>query len=374
MTQPEFSGRLPALIDAATSVMEAGDLQQLLRRLVSEARLATGAPYAALGVIGDHGVLVEFIHEGMSTETVARIGTLPKGLGVLGTVVREKKTIRLESIGDHPDSYGFPPNHPVMGSFLGVPVTAGGRAFGNLYLSDKEGGFTDSDVAIIEALSRIAGSALTTAGLQERLRSLAVVEDRERIARDLHDSVIQDLFAVGLGLQGVSGMVTDESAAATLESSVDRLDAAVETLRSYVFQLRSGPQDPLQLEDRLQELVSRMGSAYPSEVRLELAITETEKPFDDEILKLVTEALSNALRHSEAAHVDVLVESDSSGWRLRVQDDGVGFDPNMVNQGMGLNNLRSRANLLGGTTTITSSPGIGTVVEIEIEIEIGSGD
>jgi len=253
-----------------------------------------------------------------------------------------------------------------------VPVIAGGRAFGNLYLSDKEGGFTDSDVAIIEALSRIAGSALTTARLQERLRSLAVVEDRERIARDLHDSVIQDLFAVGLGLQGVSGMVTDESAAATLESSVDRLDAAVETLRSYVFQLRSGPQDPLQLEDRLQELVSRMGSAYPSEVRLELAITETEKPFDDEILKLVTEALSNALRHSEAAHVDVLVESDSSGWRLRVQDDGVGFDPNMVNQGMGLNNLRSRANLLGGTTTITSSPGIGTVVEIEIEI--GSGD
>lgn len=372
MTQPEFSGRLPALIDAATSVMEAGDLQQLLRRLVSEARLATGAPYAALGVIGDHGVLVEFIHEGMSTETVARIGTLPKGLGVLGTVVREKKTIRLESIGDHPDSYGFPPNHPVMGSFLGVPVIAGGRAFGNLYLSDKEGGFTDSDVAIIEALSRIAGSALTTARLQERLRSLAVVEDRERIARDLHDSVIQDLFAVGLGLQGVSGMVTDESAAATLESSVDRLDAAVETLRSYVFQLRSGPQDPLQLEDRLQELVSRMGSAYPSEVRLELAITETEKPFDDEILKLVTEALSNALRHSEAAHVDVLVESDSSGWRLRVQDDGVGFDPNLVNQGMGLNNLRSRANLLGGTTTITSSPGIGTVVEIEIEI--GSGD
>jgi len=370
MTQPEFSGRLPALIDAATSVMEAGDLQQLLRRLVSEARLATGAPYAALGVIGDHGVLVEFIHEGLSPETVARIGRLPKGLGVLGTVVREKKTIRLDSIGDHPDSYGFPANHPVMGSFLGVPVIAGGRAFGNLYLSDKEGGFTDSDVAIIEALSRIAGSALTTARLQERLRSLAVVEDRERIARDLHDSVIQDLFAVGLGLQGVSGMVTDESAAATLESSVDRLDAAVETLRSYVFQLRSGPQDPLQLEDRLQELVSRMGSAYPSEVRLELAITETEKPFDDEILKLVTEALSNALRHSEAAHVDVLVESDSSGWRLRVQDDGVGFDPNLVNQGMGLNNLRSRADLLGGTTTITSSPGIGTVVEIEI----GSGD
>lgn len=369
MPQREFIARLPALIEAATSVIESGDLQQLLRRLVSEARLATGAPYVALGVIGEHGVLVEFIHEGMSPETVAQIGTLPKGLGVLGTVVREKMTIRLDSIEDHPDSYGFPPNHPPMGSFLGVPVMAGGRAFGNLYLSDKEGGFTDSDVVTIEALSRVAGSALTTARLHERLRGLAVVEDRERIARDLHDSVIQDLFAVGLGLQGVSGRVTDETAAATLDSAVDRLDAAVETLRSYVFQLRAGPQHPHQLEDRLQELVSRMGSAYPSEVRLELAIAQPgEEALHDEILRLVTEALSNALRHAEAGHVTVLVESDSTGWRLRVQDDGIGFDTDLVSHGMGLGNLSARAGRLGGTTSITSSPGVGTVVEVEIPI------
>jgi signal transduction histidine kinase len=369
MPQPKFIARLPALIEAATAVIEAGDLQTVLRRLVSEARLATGAPYVALGVIGDHGVLVEFIHEGMTPETVARIGTLPKGLGVLGTVVREKKTIRLDSIGDHPDSYGFPPNHPPMGSFLGVPVIAGGRAFGNLYLSDKAGGFTDSDVATIEALSRIAGSALTTARLQERLRSLAVVEDRERIARDLHDSVIQDLFAVGLGLQGVSGKVGDETAAATLESSVDRLDAAVETLRSYVFKLRAGPQQTLELDDRLQELVSRMGSAYPSEVRLEMAIAQSgDQALDDEVLQLVSEALSNALRHSGATHVNVLVESDSTGWRLRVQDDGIGFDTDLVSQGMGLGNLSARAERLGGTTSITSSLGVGTMVEIEIPL------
>jgi signal transduction histidine kinase len=369
MSQQELIARLPALIEAATSVIEAGDLQQLLRRLVSEARLATGAPYAALGVLGDHGVLVEFIHEGMAPDVVDSIGSLPKGLGVLGTVVREKTTIRLDSIGDHPDSYGFPPNHPRMRSFLGVPVVAGGRAFGNLYLSDKEGGFTDSDVVMIEALSRIAGSALTTARLHERLQSLAVVEDRERIARDLHDSVIQDLFAVGLGLQGVAGRVTDEMAAATLESSVDRLDAAVETLRSYVFQLRSGPRLPLLLDDRLQELVSRMGSAYPTEVRLELAIAQTgEEALNDEILRMVTEALSNALRHSEAGHVKVLVESDSAAWRVRVQDDGIGFDTELTSQGMGLGNLKSRAERLGGNASITSSPGVGTMVDIEIPI------
>ncbi len=367
MPQRDLLSRLPDLIEAAASVIEAGDLQQLLRRLVTEARVATGAPYCALGVIGEHGVLVEFIHEGMDPETVASIGALPKGLGVLGTVVREKRTIRLDSIGDHPDSYGFPPNHPPMGSFLGVPVIAGGRAFGNLYLADKEGGFTDSDVATIEALSRIAGSALTNARLHERLRGVAVIEDRERIARDLHDSVIQDLFAVGLGLQGVSGRITDESVAATLENAVDRLDAAVETLRNYVFQLRGGPRQPLQLEDRLQDLVARMGSAYPSEVRLELAITQTgTEGLQEEILKLVTEALSNALRHSGAVHVYVLVESDSSGWRLRVQDDGSGFDTNSESPGMGLGNLTERTASLGGSAVITSSPGIGTIIEIKL--------
>ncbi len=305
----------------------------------------------------------------MDPETVERIGTLPKGLGVLGTVVREKTTIRLDSISDHPDSYGFPPNHPPMGSFLGVPVLAGGRAFGNLYLSDKEGGFTDDDVSMIEALSRIAGSALTNARLHERLQGVAMVEDRERIARDLHDSVIQDLFAVGLGLQGVAGRVTDESVAATLETAVDRLDAAVETLRSYVFQLRGGPKLALQFEDRLQELVSRMGSAYPSEVRLELAMTQTgSEVLYDEIFRMLTEALSNALRHSGALHVNVLVESDSSGWRLRVQDDGRGFDTNSEDVGMGLGNLSRRASNLGGSTVITSSPGIGTIVEIKVPV------
>ena len=369
MPQRDLLSRLPALIEAAASVIEAEDLQQLLRRLVTEARLATGAPYVALGVIGEHGVLVEFIHEGMSPEMVASIGTLPKGLGVLGTVVREKRTIRLESIGDDPDSYGFPPNHPPMNAFLGVPVMAGGRAFGNLYLADKEGGFTDADVATIEALSRIAGSALTNARLHERLRGVAVIEDRERIARDLHDSVIQDLFAVGLGLQGVSGRITDEAVAATLENAVDRLDAAVETLRTYVFQLRGGPKLPFQFDDRLQELVSRMGSAYPSEVRLELAITQAgSEVLYDEIFRMVTEALSNALRHSGAAHVQVLVESDSFGWRLRVQDDGRGFDTNADNKGMGLGNLTAWAASLGGTAAITSSEDVGTIVEIRIPI------
>ena len=151
-----------------------------------------------------------------------------------------------------------------MSSFLGVPVAVGDTAFGNLYLTDKSGGFTDQDVIVIEALSRIAGAAVRTARLQDRLRRMAVIEDRQRIARDLHDSVIQDLFAVGLGLQGVSQLVDDPQAEATIVEAVDRLDGAVETLRSYIFDLKTTGSQPA-LQTRLDDLVSQIERGLPDD-------------------------------------------------------------------------------------------------------------
>ncbi len=290
------------------------------------------------------------------------------GRGVLGVVVRENRTIRLDSISDHPDSYGFPPNHPPMTSFLGVPVVAGANAFGNLYLTEKPGGFTEDDVVIAEALSRIAGSAVTRARLHDRLQSIALVEDRERIARDLHDSVIQDLFAVGLGLQGISEQVSDSGAATTLEDAVDRLDNAVETLRSYIFQLRTTT-GRRQLDDRLQEVVSRMGSAYPTGVTLEIGTTTlSNERIEDDVVKIVSEALSNALRHSGGTRVEVIVDSDDEWCRIVVRDDGSGFDPDDTNPGMGLANLSARAGTHGGSADISSSPGSGTTVEVRLPL------
>jgi signal transduction histidine kinase len=360
--------RLPELIEAAAAVVGAGDLEQVLRRLVAEARAATGARYAALGVIGEHGVLTEFLHEGLTREQVDRIGSLPTGKGVLGTLVRENRTIRLDSISEHPDSYGFPPNHPPMRTFLGVPVAAGGKAFGNLYLTEKDGGFTDDDVMLVEALSRIAGSAVTTARLQSRLRTIAVGEDRERIARDLHDSVIQDLFAVGLALQGIAERVTDRTAAATIEESVDRLDRVVEALRAYIFQLRATG-TRRQLDDRLQELVSRMGSAYPAAVTLEMGATDLpNEQLEDEVVKFVTEALSNALRHSSGDEVAVVVDVDTDWCRISVNDNGVGFDPAQSSTGMGLANMTTRAASLGGHADVRSNTGRGSRVEVRLPI------
>ncbi|HEU4319631.1 MAG TPA: GAF domain-containing sensor histidine kinase [Acidimicrobiia bacterium] len=366
MTSPPSYDRMSALIDAAAGVVGETDLDQVLQRLVAEARQATGAKYGALGVIGEHGVLSDFIYEGISDQLAELIGHLPTGRGVLGTVVRLNKTIRLDRISDHPDSYGFPEHHPPMTAFLGVPVAVAGNTFGNLYLTEKEGGFTDQDVVVVEALSRIAGSAVKTARLQDRLRRVAVLEDRQRIARELHDSVIQEMFAVGLGLQGISQLVETPQAEATLLDAVDRLDHAVETLRRYIFELKQPGELVAGLDQRLQELVARMGSAYPARVELTLDLSHAVgRDIADEVLAIVTESLSNALRHSSALHVSIEVTSGPGGVEISVSDDGTGFDPSALSQGMGLENLRTRVENRFGELDIETSP-TGTTVSAHL--------
>lgn len=363
--QPPSLERLSAFISSAVAVLGEADLDDVLRRLVTEARTSTGAPYVALGVLGAHGQIAEFIQEGMDDETARAIGHYPAGRGVLGTVIRENRALVLDRISDHPDSYGFPPNHPPMTSFLGVPVSVGDVAFGNLYLTDKPGGFTVDDVAFVTALSRIAGAAVQTSRLQGRLRSMAVVEERNRISRDLHDSVIQDLFAVGLGLQALAARLGSDDAE-VLDDAVDRLDDSVNALRGYIFELRS-PTEELPLSDRLQELVSRMGAVYPSRIRLTIEGVDRRPGADDAaILLIASEAISNALRHAKADNVWVVLDLRDETIHLEVGDDGVGFDPTLPSNGMGLANLRSRAAAVGGTVRMESSPGQGTNVRIDL--------
>lgn len=356
MSQLPAFDRMSALIEAAAGVVEETDLELVLRRLVTEARAATGARYGALGVLGEHGVLSDFLYEGISADEAGRIGHLPTGRGVLGTVVRLNKTIRVDEITRHPDAVGLPEHHPPMGSFLGVPVAVGTAAFGNLYLTEKEGGFTDQDVMVVEALSRIAGAAVKTARLQERLRRVAVVEDRQRIARELHDSVIQEMFAVGLGLQGLSQLVESPQAEATLLDAVDRLDRSVETLRRYIFELKSEPSSRPGLDDRLQATVARMGSAYPAKVRLSLDLDHAiDGDLEDDVVAIVTEALSNALRHASAGSVEVAVMVVDDVCAITVRDDGIGFDLSASTRGMGLENMQNRVQKRGGEFRVTSS-------------------
>lgn len=363
---PPTLDRLSMFISSAVAVVGEADLHDLLTRLVSEARASTGAKYAALGVLGDHGQISEFFYEGISEETARLIGHYPAGRGVLGTVIRENRVIVVDDISSHPDSYGFPPHHPPMTTFLGVPVSVGDVAFGNLYLTDKPGGFDEHDVAFVTALSRIAGAAVQTSRLQSRLRTMAVMEERNRIARDLHDSVIQDLFAVGLGLQGLAARLGSTEEARVLDEAVDRLDDTVNALRAHVFELRT-PTEGLPLSDRLQELVSRMGAVYPTRIRLTIEGMDRRPGQDDDtVLLIATEAMSNALRHSNADNVWVELALTDTTIRLEVGDDGAGFDPERPSDGMGLANLRSRAADAGGTVQVQSRPGQGTTVIVEL--------
>lgn len=359
--------KLSTLIDAAASVVGEVDLDRVLRRLVAEARNATGARYAALGILGSHGMLSDFIYEGVSSEEARQIGTPPQGRGVLGTVVRERRTIVLDNIADHSDSFGFPENHPAMGTFLGVPVMAGEKAFGNLYLTEKPEGFDEPDIELVEALATVAGSAINTARLRDQLEAMAIVQDRDRIARDLHDSIIQDLFAIGLSLQSLSERVADESSAAVLADSVDRLDNAVESLRSYIYDLKSTSAVRPNLEQQLEATVDRFQAAYPNNVTLTCeGIEEVDMAMAEQVVLLVSEALSNSLRHSGVDDVSVDVSQSDDGVSLIVEDIGKGFDIGGVTGGMGLINMRDRVRQLGGAIHVNSSPGNGTAVVISL--------
>jgi signal transduction histidine kinase len=240
--------------------------------------------------------------------------------------------------------------------------------FGNLYLTEKAGGFTEDDEAVVEALAVVAGSAINTARLQERLRRVAVVEDRARIARDLHDGIIQDLFAAGLTLQALSIRVEDEATAASLSDAVHRLDDVIGSLRGFIFDLQPTTWGERTLVDRVTELVTQVSEPHDTEVtvRYDPELHDEATRATEHALHVVREALSNALRHADADHIDVELTRSTDGILVIVSDNGRGFDPDSVVEGMGLRNLRGRAHDVGGAIAIETSPGQGTSVRVTL--------
>lgn len=362
--------RLRDLVEGAAAVAGQTDLQAILATTVEIAMDLTGAPHGALGVVGQHGTLVDFVHAGLDPELAESIGGPPQGRGLLGLISKEGKTVRLNAISDHPDAVGMPEHHPAMGPFLGVPVRAGPNLFGNLYLTDKEGGFTDEDEALVEALAMIAGTAIRTVRLQRRLQSLAVAEDRERIARDLHDAIIQNLFAVGLSLQGQALKVVDPEVRRALEHDVESLDQTITSLRGFIFDLGAPPGDVRTLRSELRELVTRLAGPHDAEVHVTYTGTLETLPRHviEDATQLVRESLSNSLRHSQADRVTIEIHGGDDRLALLISDNGIGFDPAAVAWGLGLTNLRERATRAGGQISINSEPETGTTVRASLPL------
>ena len=345
------------------------DLPSMLDRVVQAATELVDAEYGALGVLDEtHTRLSQFITVGIDDETHRAIGHLPEGHGILGLLIVEAKPLRLPDLRVHPDSYGFPPNHPPMRSFLGVPIRVRDQVFGNLYLTDKRSAsaFTDADEELVVGLAAAAGVAIENARLQTRLQELALVEDRERIARDLHDTVIQRLFATGLSLQGTVRIVTTDPIRAIerIESAVDDLDLTVKHIRTAIFGLETSRAETQGIRARILELISAARDPLGLEPRVLLdgpIDSSVDESVGADLLATLREALSNVARHANATRVDVEITVDADV-RLRVVDDGTWSEPQDAS-GKGLGNMADRAARHGGECTVGPARGGGTCVE-----------
>ena len=529
--------RYERLLEAGLALAADLSLPATLQRIVELAAGLTGARYGALGVLGRDGTIGEFITTGVTAAERAAIGHIPVGRGILGVLIDDARPLRLHDIAEDPRSVGFPPNHPPMRSFLGVPVMARGRVYGNLYLTEKQGGrdfdadderalillaaqagvaienaqlyeetqdrarrleairaintailagtdpgellglvvgharalvgadlatlalptgddrlaveaadglladellgtvfpaegsvtgdvmrtgkavvladasaddrsaqpivragvgpalfvplavrgrtlgtltvanrkggalLRETEVQLVETFAEQAAVALEYARLQGKLQRLAVLEDRERIAKELHDGAIQALFAVGMGLQGSALLAGDPELRGRLQDAVEELDRVIRDLRNYIFGLRPGILADRQLDQALHGLVEefeqRTGVLAIAQVDPQAAAELTGRAGD--VVQLAREALSNVSRHAEAATCRVSLYLEGDGGVLEVDDDGLGFDPaQTAGAGQGLRNLRERAEGLGGRAEIHSGPGQGTRVRVTI--------
>lgn len=368
---------LRQLLEAVLTIGSDLDLPAMLRRIVQAAADLVDAQYGALGVLDDSRTqLSQFITVGIDDEGRRAIGALPSGHGILGLLIVDAKPLRLPDLREHPDSYGFPPNHPPMTSFLGVPIRVRDQVFGNLYLTDKHSDevFSDVDEELAVGLASAAGVAIENARLHARLHELAVVEDRERIARDLHDTVIQRLFATGLSLQGTLRLIGADPAAATsrVEAAIDDLDLTVKHIRTAIFGLEMTQSQASSVRGRVQTVVRDAADALTFEPRLLLdgpldtAITE---PIAAELVATLREALSNVTRHAQAHQVNIDVVVADGELRLRVVDDGVGPPTEDTTRGNGLRNMAARAEKLGGTLDLRAAEGGGTVLDWRVPLD-----
>ena len=365
---------LRRLLDAVLIVGSDLDLPTVLERIVESAVDLVDARYGALGVLDTSGTyLSEFITVGLDDEARRAIGELPHGHGLLGVLIVDPKPIRLPDLHEHPDSYGFPPNHPPMTSFLGVPISVRGEVFGNLYLTDKTSAeaFSDIDEELVVALAGAAGVAIENARLHEQVQEMTLLEDRERIARDLHDTVIQRLFATGLSLQGAARLAQRPEVAQRIESAVEDLDITVKHIRSAIFGLEGTGGGAAGVRDRVLSLADEAAGPLGYKPRVVF-----DGPVDslvtgklaEELLATLREALTNVAKHARAEHVDVSLAVDAD-LVLTVTDDAAGIKDATETEGHGLRNMARRAEQLGGSMQVGSAGGRGTALEWSVPLQ-----
>jgi signal transduction histidine kinase len=370
MASSQYAGptSLRRLLEAVMAIASDLDLGAALQRIVEAATALVDARYGALGVLNPEKTgLAQFLTVGIDDQTRAAIGDLPKGHGILGLLIADPRPLRLPDLGEHRDSFGFPPNHPEMRSFLGVPIIVRGEVFGNLYLTEKQSAeaFTDIDEELTVALAAAASVAIENARLHARVRDLVLLEDRERIAMDLHDTVIQQLCATGMSLQVTSRLADQPDESYRIQTAVEDLDTTIRQIRASIFALSTTTRAPTaDVRSRVLGVVAETSTALGFEPRVEFvgpvdSVVTAE--LAEELLVSLRETLSNVARHAMATHVDIHVGVTDGELVLRVADAGSGPPGDGARRGHGLKNLGTRAGRLGGTFELRPGRAAATV-------------
>jgi signal transduction histidine kinase len=377
MTQQRLNPTLKAVSDAVLGVAANLSVDEVLQKLVDAARELAGARYAALGIPDGAGGFRRFLVAGMSDELIASMGPLPRTHGMLGAMLEQRTSYRTDDIHQDPRFRGWwPHQHPDMRSFLGVPISSpAGAILGAFYLTEKQHAavFDEEDQALIELLAAHASIAITNARLYEQSRELSILSERNRLALELHDVVSQKLFSVMLTAEAAATQMDRDlvAARAQLERLRELAGEALEELRSLILGLRPPELERDGLAGTLRKEVEMVARTHGTDVQLQIDPGFSSDGAQCELaaLRIAHEALHNAVRHANAAHVTVRLAGDPGKLVIEVSDDGVGFDPQATDvrsRHLGLISMEERARESHGRLKIRSAPGQGTTIHVEL--------
>jgi signal transduction histidine kinase len=368
--QDEIFEHVSQVVLAVASQLSVRDV---LGKIVRSARSLAGARYAALGVPGEADTFAEFIVDGLSAREQAAIGPLPRQHGMLAVMLREGKPLRLDDIRADPRFWGWPAAHPELTDVLGVPIRDGEEILGFIFAACKTqpGGFTERDERLVSLFAAHAAIALTNARLYERGRELSVLQERARLARDLHDAVSQKLFSVRAKATAAAVLVGRNPVRAVEEiASVAELAGQAQAeLRAVIDGLTPPELAAGGLAGSVQAYAVLAGRTHEADVAVQADELPALNPRQQTALyRVAQEAIGNALRHSGSRQVTVRLSRRQRTVVLDVSDDGRGFDPRVPQAGLGLASMRERAASVGGKLTVTSAPGAGTKIRLSVPV------
>jgi len=348
-------------------------VQEVLQTIATAARDLLDCEYSALGVPDEQMGFKEFVVDGVTDEQWAAIGPLPRQHGLLGAILREGKAQRIDDIRSDPRFGWWPAAHPVMEDLMGMPITDGDEVLGAIYLANRRRGrFTEHDEELLAVLAAHAAIALTNARLYERSRELTLLEERHRVARELHDAVAQKLFSLRLTAEAAATLLRKDPgrAQASLDEVRGLAAQATEELGQVIAELRPRELADAGLVETLRRRVALLNRVHDAELSFATSVqSRLSIGAEEVVLRVVEEALHNALRHSGARHIAVTLKAArGGGMTVTVADDGTGFDPGPAGgpRGLGLVSMKERARRINGSLTVNSRPGKGTSLTLGV--------